>query len=106
VLLAIWLIASPFVLAYSRRPAALWDTIVVGIIVLCIAAARGANPLHWIGLNWVTGLLGVWLIISPFVLGYANETAALWNSIVSGVVLGLFALWDGAATPVGRRVTR
>ncbi|HZU34388.1 MAG TPA: SPW repeat protein [Gemmataceae bacterium] len=105
-LLGIWLIISPFVLPYSLNHAALWDTIAVGILVLCFAAARGMNPVRWIGLSWLNVLLGIWLIISPFVLGYWSVWPALWNNIACGIFLGLVSLWSGAATPVGRQVLR
>lgn len=105
-LLAIWLIASPFVLAYSLNHSALWDTIVVGILVLCFAAARGLNPVPRLGLSWLNAMLGIWLIISPFVLGYWMLSPALWNNIACGILLGLISLWSGAATPVGRPVVR
>lgn len=36
---------------------------------------------------WVMFGLGVWLIASPFVLGYSHVPLALWNSIIAGIVL-------------------
>jgi hypothetical protein len=40
------------------------------------------------GLNVIAG---IWLIISPFVLGYTSADAR-WNPIVFGVIAGVFAL--------------
>jgi hypothetical protein len=48
---------------------------------------------------WVTGVLGLALIVAPFVLGYSDNTTALWASIVLGVVVAgvsLFEAWDKA----------
>lgn len=45
-------------------------------------------------LSWVTLVLGVWLIVSPFVLGYWRVTSALWSQMVVGVLISLIALWQ------------
>lgn len=37
-------------------------------------------------------VLGVWLVISPFLLGYSVTTSALWNSIVVGVLVVVVSL--------------
>lgn len=45
--------------------------------------------------NWqdsVTLLLGLWLIVSPWVLGFAGLEAAMWNAVVFGVVIAAMAL--------------
>lgn len=36
-------------------------------------------------------IAGIWLIISPFVLGYTGADAT-WNPIVFGAIVGVFAL--------------
>jgi hypothetical protein len=36
-------------------------------------------------------LAGLWLIISPWVFGYANQPGALWNSIVIGIAITILA---------------
>lgn len=36
-------------------------------------------------------LVGIWLVISPFLLGYSANTSALWNDIISGVAVIIFA---------------
>lgn len=41
---------------------------------------------------WLTGILGVFLVIAPFVLGYADNMLALWSSIVLGAVVFLVSL--------------
>ena len=45
-----------------------------------------------LGLGWADVLFGGWLIISPFVLGFAGEKVGLVNNIVSGILLILFTL--------------
>lgn len=43
------------------------------------------------GASGLNVLAGIWLIISPFVLGYTGADAT-WNPIVFGAIVGLFAL--------------
>jgi hypothetical protein len=33
---------------------------------------------------WVTGILGLALVLAPFVFGYADNTAATWTSLILG----------------------
>lgn len=33
---------------------------------------------------WLTGILGIILAISPFLLSYSDNTAALWTSVIIG----------------------
>lgn len=44
------------------------------------------------GGNWVNVILGVWVIISPFVLGFSNRTALMWNNVATGAAIFLLAL--------------
>ena len=79
--------------------AATWDTAVVGVVVLLLAWTRAANPDRYIGLSWVNLLLGIWLIISPFVLAYSTSPHATWNDVILGIVVGILAIWSAVATP-------
>jgi hypothetical protein len=49
------------------------------------------------GLSWINFLLGIWLIISPFVLGF-TVASALSNAILLGILVGIFGLWAALAT--------
>ncbi|WAH35115.1 SPW repeat protein [Alicyclobacillus dauci] len=42
---------------------------------------------------WLTGLIGIWLIISPWIYNYASQAGALWNSIIFGVIVLILAIW-------------
>ena len=44
--------------------------------------------------SWTSLFLGLWLIVSPFILGYWEVSSALWSQIISGVLVGLIALWQ------------
>lgn len=44
---------------------------------------------------WLTGILGILLILSPFVLGYRGDTPALWSSVILGVVVVVLSAIKG-----------
>ena len=44
---------------------------------------------------WVTGILGILLIIAPFVLGYRTDSPALWSNVILGIIVLLVSAWKG-----------
>jgi general stress protein CsbA len=44
---------------------------------------------------WVTGLIGLALLLAPFVLGYNGDNNALWASIVLGGVILVASALEG-----------
>jgi formate hydrogenlyase subunit 4 len=89
ILLGIWVIISPFVVQFAQLPAAMWNNVIVGIIIAVLAIIRTSVP-RQPGWSWVNVILGIWMIISPFVLG-AMTTAILWNNIILGIVIAIVA---------------
>jgi SPW repeat-containing protein len=89
IVLGIWVIISPFVVQFTRFPAAVWNNVVVGIVIAILAIIRTSVP-RQTGWSWVNVILGIWMIISPFALG-AMTTAVLWNNITLGIVIALIA---------------
>ena len=53
-----------------------------------IVAASGVNL-----------LAGIWLIIAPFLLGYSDQAAPLWNDIIVGIIVALFGIWSAVSSP-------
>lgn len=90
-----WEIIAPFVLGYSATTAAMWDAIIVGAVVLILAvwAALSSQDSTVKVLDWINALLGVWLVIAPFIVRYSSVTKAMWNDIVVGVVVLVLAAW-------------
>jgi len=52
----------------------------------------------FMNLGWLKFLLGLWLIVSPFTLGYWHVTPALWNQVVTGAIIILLFLWETVGT--------
>ena len=128
----IWLIIAPFILGYSMLRPAVWNDVVVGILVAILAGARIGGPLRHPGYSWFNAGIGVWLIIAPFILPYrmlaatvgtaATDTAATtanvavagvanvghiatWNDVICGVILLILGVISASATRKARANT-
>lgn len=99
-LLGIWLIVSPFALLYRGISEALWDNVIVGVCVAVLAVwravARETEDLA--GVSWIMALLGLWTLVSPFLLGYSRMREAMWNDVVVGIVIGVLAIYRASTT--------
>lgn len=94
VILGIWLIIAPFIFAMTG--AAFWNDILVGIFVLILASTRVSRPTASTRLaSWTNAIVGIWLILAPFVLGYLS-VAQVWDDIAVGVLLLILSTWSGS----------
>ncbi|MBI4133546.1 SPW repeat protein [Candidatus Uhrbacteria bacterium] len=37
--------------------------------------------------------VGVWILVSPWILGYSGLTPALWSAVFSGAAVAILGLW-------------
>jgi hypothetical protein len=59
----------------------------VGGILLLSSMLRLWYPIPTIGLSWFNMILGLWVFISPFILGYMDQTGYAANTMILGVVI-------------------
>lgn len=97
ILAGLWLIIAPFVLGYYELKTPMWNDIAVGILVVALAATRLSKPVTTTWASWLNLVLGIWLVLAPFVLQYSDVTTPLWNDVVVGVIVAALALWSGVA---------
>ena len=90
-LLGAWLVASPWVLGFEQEMAAMGNAAIVG--VLLVAAALGAIFLPRAWEEWTEAGLGLWMIVSPWLLAFAAVEAAMISAVVTGGVVLALALW-------------
>jgi len=91
-ILGIWLILAPFILGYVDS-AAITNDVIIGIILAGIALVRLFSSFRPFWLSWVNIVLGFWLIIAPFVLGY-TLAASQWNDIIVGILIVALGVWN------------
>lgn len=106
VVLAIWLFISPWVLNFGSAAAgntggaeiaagsgighAAWNAWILGIILFLVAiSAIGRMQASQ---EWITLVLGAWIFIAPWVLGFVLLQKASWDHWVVGVLVFLVAL--------------
>ena len=95
--LGVWLALSPWVLAYATEATAAWNAHVVGVIIAVASFAALVAFQKWE--EWVSTALAAWLIVSPYLLGFSGMTAALWNQIIVGLLVGGLAIWSALEAP-------
>ena len=89
-----WVFFSPFWMpAYaSRGDAAAWNSYIFGAIAFSLAWSALATKQLWE--EWLNLIIGIWLIIAPFLLRfYSAEPGAGWNQIILGLLMGIDAIW-------------
>jgi hypothetical protein len=92
-LAGVWLISSPFLLAY-RPGEPRWNDIVFGALVAVLALTRVSGEYRASEFSWASAVAGVWIFASAFWLD--TSRTATTNDLVLGVIV--FALGLASAT--------
>ncbi len=100
-LLGIWELISPWVLGYTDLTNATLNAVIVGILIAIFAIGRFAGAYYASYLSWFNVACGIWLIVSPWIIGYTFAGGVLINSVAVGAVVVILA-W-ASATMVHRR---
>jgi SPW repeat len=94
----VWMFFSPFILGYAALGGiAAWNSYVFGVAMVIFSLRALSVPRLWE--EWVNLVLGVWIFIAPFVLGFFTLHAATWNHLILGVLIMTDALWAMASRP-------
>ena len=108
--LAIWLFISPWVLQFgsgstvpppgaggggapiAETSNAAWNAWVLGVIVFLVALSAIGRMEFW--QEWINLLLGIWVFVAPWVLGFLQLAAASWDHWVVGALIFLISIWN------------
>ena len=89
-LLAVILFGAPWFVAHASRTADLDLRLsAVAIIILSLAAMIAFSAWE----EWINAALGLWLIVSPWILGFAH-TSAMHFAIGVGIAITFLAALD------------
>ncbi|MFA6365055.1 MAG: SPW repeat protein [Candidatus Paceibacterota bacterium] len=44
--------------------------------------------------QWVVISLSLWLVISPWILGFSGVNLAVWNNILTGGLIVIMIVWN------------
>jgi uncharacterized membrane protein YiaA len=116
-LLGLWLVAE----AYLLDPVAgnFWSDMIVGVALIALGGynfyRRANERIGSVGVGVFVALLGLWLIVTPFILGSTEPGAGVefdiefWNDVVVGLLvflLGAYSAYEAreteAVTPAAR----
>ena len=104
-LLGLWVLIAPFVLGYNAftlsavgYSRALFNDVAVGAIVALIAAARFLFAYRHDWPSWISVILGIYLVLSPFIWVYGYYGYAAGSDVYSGALIAWIAFWSILAT--------
>lgn len=86
---------SPWIVGFSGRASALAvNDLIIGLMVVGISIGLTANFSRMHGMAWVVPVMGVWLIVSPWIVQGITRTT---GTVVSNVIVGAVVVLLGAA---------
>ena len=89
--LGVALVLSPWVLSYSSESVATSNAVIIGLALVATALGAMLAPQAWE--EWTEAILGLWMIMSPWVLGFSHVQAAMYVAVGAGLIVVLLALW-------------
>jgi hypothetical protein len=95
--LGAWLLLSPWALAYAIDRVATGNALIVGIALMAVAFGAMLVPKAWE--EWSEAALGLWLVVSPWALGFSGIANAMLVAAATGAVVLALALWALATDP-------
>jgi hypothetical protein len=90
-LLGAWLIVSPWLLGFSKDSMAMSNMVVIGIAFIAVAMGAIFVPQAWE--EWTEAALGLWLMVSPWLLGFTHLQPARDTAVLTGAVVLALAVW-------------
>ena len=94
--LGLWLIIAPFLLGYSGLSGPLWNDIISGVLIAALAILRLGKPATSEWASWTNMVIGIWLILGPWVIaGYTTDAA--WNDVIVGILVACLAAYSALA---------
>ncbi|MER6012044.1 SPW repeat protein [Streptomyces bluensis] len=92
-LLGLYCAVSPWILHFTTsQPALVPHNLIIGVAIGLLALGFTAAPQRMYGLSWATCAIGVWMIISPWIVGTSPDAGVIVNNVVIGglaVILGM-----------------
>ena len=84
---AVLLFISPWILAFSGDVTATRAAWITGVVVAIFAVAALVQFAEWE--EWISALLGVWMIVAPWVVGFSTIGVAVAAFVVLGLVVAI-----------------
>lgn len=96
----LWYIVSAWVYGPgTSSAAAMWNNVVVGILIALFAAIRLSARAPRPTARWLDLLLGIWAFFSPWIYGYVHDEARLINSLCVGTIVFALSISSSSSRP-------
>ncbi|CAL9357867.1 SPW repeat protein [Streptomyces sp. enrichment culture] len=99
-LLGLYCAVSPWTVHYTTsQPDLVPHNLIMGIAIALLALGFTRAPERMYGLSWAMCALGVWMIVSPWIVGDSPDAGVIWNNVIVGalaVILGLMCAGTAA----------
>ena len=89
--LARCLFISPWVFGFTAETIPSWNAWIVAVVLAVLAIAALSVFVEWE--EWANLVVGLWLIASPWLLGFAANTSERWTNVVLGALVAIVSLW-------------
>lgn len=108
-LVGAWIVAALFLLTATGGglSASAWNNIIVGVAILLIA---GYNYLRTdedepgsVGASALVALLGLWILVAPFLVFTVDTAALFWSNVLSGALVALIGAFNAYTASKNRR---
>lgn len=101
-LTGLYVAASPWIVGFSATRSLARCDFIAGIAVAVLAYGFAAALDRTHGMTWTLPVLGLWIIVSPWILpGLALTAGIIWSNVIAGAVvtlLGMTATYFGMRT--------
>ncbi len=92
--LGVLLFLSPMLFGFTADLTPAWNAWASGIVIAALAVAALAAFAEWE--EWTSLIVGVWIAVSPWLVGFAGHASATKVHLVIGIVVAVVAairLW-------------
>lgn len=100
IVVGLGLLLSPWYLGYVSEPHAAANAWIVGAAAVLIAATA-LFAFHQVE-DWASLAIGLWAVLSPWLLGFADLSSATTAHVLAGLIIAILAamrLWSSGNRP-------
>jgi hypothetical protein len=87
--LGAWLFLTPWIFGFTSEAATSWNAWLSGLAIGAIAIAALVAFTEWE--EWINLVLGIWVAISAWVVGFTSHATMAWVSTIVGILVAIIA---------------
>lgn len=91
---------SPWLLGYTGLGGAMVNALIIGLMVFALSALALTLIDGWEA--YFCGLLGIWTVLSPWLIGFTRYDNAMMSHLVIGgaiVLIAAYEIWQSGRAP-------